>query len=103
MEMMRGHSRNILALAVVTMAALALATSANAFPLWNPTTIPTELWLDAAEASTVTETSGQVSRWGDRSGNGRDATQGTAANQPDYVAGGQNGLNVVRLTEAPIS
>jgi len=71
--------------------------AANAAPLWTPAEITTELWLDAADAGTVTESSGQVSQWDDKSGNARNATQTTGANQPDYVLGEQNGLNIMRL------
>lgn len=57
--------------------------------------IQTALWLDAADASTVTTVSGAVSQWNDKSGNRRNATQGTAANRPAYTFAGQNGQNVL--------
>jgi len=40
------------------------------------------LWLDAADTSTFTFNSGNVSEWRDKSGGNRHATQSTAANQP---------------------
>ena len=83
--------RTVLILAAVAMAAL--ATSANAAP-WTPADATTALWLDAADASTVTESGGAVSQWNDKSGNGRNAT-GVAG--PSYVPAVQNGLNVMRL------
>ena len=52
--------------------------------LWTPAEITTALWLDAADASTITESSGSVSSWADKSGNDRHATQGTALHQPEY-------------------
>jgi hypothetical protein len=91
----RKRSVNALALAAVAIAALALTTPASAAPLWTPADITTELWLDASDASTITETAGAMSQWNDKSGNARNATQATAANQPTTGALTQNGLNVI--------
>jgi len=91
-----GRCLRILAVPVFVMAAIVLASSASAAPLWTPAEITTALWLDAGDADTVTETSGAVSQWDDKSGNGRNATAG-AGIEPDYVLAEQNGLNVVRL------
>jgi hypothetical protein len=63
--------------------------------VWNPSMITTALWLDAADASTVTTVSSAVSQWNDKSGNGRNATQSTAGYRPTYTSAGQNGLNVL--------
>jgi hypothetical protein len=63
--------------------------------LWTPAAITTALWLDAADASTVTTVSGNVSQWNDKSGNGRNAAQGTAGSRPAYTSAGQNGLNTI--------
>lgn len=60
--------------------------------VWNPSMISTALWLDAADASTVTTVSGVVSEWRDKSGKNRHFTQETAANRPAYSATGFNGL-----------
>lgn len=50
-----------------------------------------EVWLDATVASSITIGTG-VSIWADLSGNtGRNATQSTGANQPNYVASAING------------
>jgi hypothetical protein len=65
------------------------------FTQWTPALISTALWLDAADASTVTTVSGAVSQWNDKSGNARNATQSTAGNRPTYTSAGQNGLNVL--------
>ncbi|MFM6604596.1 MAG: hypothetical protein ACKPH3_11045 [Dolichospermum sp.] len=62
--------------------------------LWTPAQISTDLWLDAADSSTITLNGSTVSQWNDKSGNGRNATQATAANQPAYNET-QNGLRVV--------
>ena len=50
--------------------------------LWTPSDILTELWLDASDDSTITESSGSVSAWADKSGNGNGATQVSAPDQP---------------------
>jgi hypothetical protein len=58
--------------------------------LWRPTEISTALWLDAEDASTITLNGSTVSQWNDKSGNGRNATQATAASQPGYNTSGIN-------------
>lgn len=62
---------------------------------WDPSLISTALWLDAADASTITESSGAVSQWNDKSGNNRNAAQATPANRPAYSLAAQNGKNTV--------
>jgi len=62
---------------------------------FNPKTIAgLQLWLDAADASSVTTVSGAASQWNDKSGNGRHATQTTANNRPAYngLIGGKAAL-----------
>ena len=53
------------------------------------------LWLDAGDSRTVKESSGSVSKWNDKSGQGNDVTQGSAAKQPTTDATTQNGKNVI--------
>jgi hypothetical protein len=64
--------------------------------LWTPSAITTALWYDAADASTVTIATG-VSQWNDKSGNSRNATQSTGANQPLVISNALNGKSVVRF------
>ena len=54
-------------------------------------------WYDAADAGTVLVSGGTIYQWNDKSGHGRNLTQGTAANQPTLAAGVLNGLPVVRF------
>ena len=55
--------------------------------LFSPSEVSNmNLWLDAADASTITHSSNAVSQWSDKSGNSNHATQGTAANQPTLVS-----------------
>ena len=63
--------------------------------VWNPSMIQTALWLDAADASTVTAPGGVVEQWNDKSGNGRNAVQATAGNRPAFTSGGLNSRNVI--------
>jgi hypothetical protein len=65
----------------------------GSFTQWTPALITTALWLDAADASTVTTVSGAVSQWNDKSGNGRNATQATAGSRPTVASASQNSLN----------
>lgn len=60
--------------------------------LWQPSDIGSilALWLDAADTSTITLNGSTVSQWNDKSGNGRNAVQATAANQPTFSATGLN-------------
>ncbi|MFM5925730.1 MAG: hypothetical protein ACKPB9_28055 [Dolichospermum sp.] len=57
----------------------------------TPAQTSTDLWLDAADSSTIILNGSTVSQWCDKSGNERHATQATAANQPVYQATGLNG------------
>jgi len=70
------------------------------FTSWDPSLITTALWLDAADASTVTTVSGAVSQWNDKSGNGRNATQATPGNRPAYTTAGLNSRNVITFDGA---
>ena len=63
--------------------------------VWNPSMISTALWLDAADAGTVTTVSGAVSQWNDKSGNGRNATQPTSTRRPTYSAAFLNSKAVI--------
>jgi hypothetical protein len=65
--------------------------------LWTPAAITTALWLDAADASSVTTVSGRVSQWNDKSGNARNASQSTSAQRPGYTASALNGLSVLEF------
>jgi hypothetical protein len=64
-----------------------------------------ELWYDAADLSTITASSGAVSQWNDKSGFGRNLTQGSGALQPTTGTQTINGRNALdfnsdRLTSA---
>jgi hypothetical protein len=66
------------------------------FPsLWTPASISTSAWYDAADESTITESSGSVSQWSDKSGNDAHATQTSGSFQPSTGTETINGLNVI--------
>lgn len=54
-----------------------------------------QLWLDAADTSTITSASGAVSQWNDKSGNDYHVTQTTAAKKPTTGASLHNGNNIL--------
>lgn len=82
----------------VTMAAN--VTTTNTF---NPISISgTLLWLDSADTSTITYSSGSnISQWSDKSGLNYNFTQPTGANQPTYVTM-TNGKPALNLTNSGV-
>jgi hypothetical protein len=67
-------------------------------PVQSPRSISgCALWLDAADTSTLTLSTNNVTQWSDKSGNGNNATQATTSNQPT-TGGSQNGLNTLLFT-----
>lgn len=62
--------------------------------LWTPSNITTALWLDASDSSTVTTVSGAISQWSDKSGNSRNATNGTPLARPAYSSAFLNSYSV---------
>lgn len=66
------------------------------FPRFDPRSIPgLGLWLDAADASTITLESGVVSQWNDKSYFGRNAAQADSTRRPGTT--NINGLNVLNF------
>jgi hypothetical protein len=53
------------------------------------------LWLDAADTSTITVSGNEVTQWTDRSANAYAFTQGTSTNRPSSGTRTVNGLNVI--------
>jgi len=63
---------------------------------WEPDQLTNlEAWYDADDATTITESSGAVSQWDDKSGNGYHLTQGTGAAQPTTGTRTLNSKNVM--------
>lgn len=64
---------------------------------FTPLSLSPALWLDAADAATVTLVSSAVSQWNDKSGNNRHAAQATSGSRPTNPAAVLNSLPVVRF------
>lgn len=62
---------------------------------FSPLALQPTVWLDAADSSTITASSGSVSQWSDKSGNNFHVTQATSANQPTTGSNTINSLNVL--------
>jgi Glycosyl hydrolases family 16 len=63
----------------------------------QPSTVGLAVWLDASDRSSlVVDTNGNISKWSDKSGNGRDATNG--ASGPAIVTAGLANRDVVRFS-----
>lgn len=62
---------------------------------WTPLSLPSlALWLDASDAATITLAGSKISQWNDKSGNGRNVTQGTDAARPTLTSAGLNSKDV---------
>jgi len=68
--------------------------------LWTPELINTVGWFDASDASTITESSNNVSQWDDKSGNGNNLVQLSSSNQPSYATGQINGVSALVFKDA---
>lgn len=56
-----------------------------------------QLWLDCADFNTIVQSGGLVSAWKDKSGQLRNATQGTGGSQPTYTTNAQAGNAVLNF------
>lgn len=59
-----------------------------------------QLWLDAADSSSITLSGTKVTQWNDKSGNAYIFTQTTSGFQPTYSTASLNGLNTITFTSA---
>lgn len=70
-------------------------------PAFTPKSIAgLALWLDASDATTITQVANAVSQWRDKSGNNNHGNQATGTAQPLVQAAAQNGLNTLGFTSA---
>ncbi len=53
------------------------------------------LWLDAADANSITQSANAVSQWNDKSGKSNHVTQTTGLAQPIYTPNGQNSKSTI--------
>jgi hypothetical protein len=82
------------------LSALAPTVTASVVP-FDPLSLSPVAWWDASDDSTITEVSGRISDWDDKSGNGWDLTQSTAGSRPSYTTAAINGLNVAEWPADP--
>ena len=64
-----------------------------------PEDIAFALWLDASDTSTITHSNSLVSRWADKSGRSRHATQSNDLKKPFTNTRKLNGLNLIKFEE----
>jgi len=71
---------------------------------FTPTSVTgCQLWLDAADSSTLTLSGSSVTQWNDKSGNQRNFNQPTSGSRPTYVSNGLNNYPIVRFASAFLS
>jgi len=71
---------------------------------FTPTSVAgCQLWLDAADSSTLTLSGSSVTQWNDKSGNQRNFNQPTSGSRPTYVSNGLNNYPIVRFASAFLS
>lgn len=80
--------------AVADSMALAIAGNAPVTSEFSPSTLTSRLWLDMADTSTLTESSGKVTSIADKSLNGTDLTA-TNTSTITAVSSGLNGRNIL--------
>ncbi len=65
-------------------------------PFFSPNALSgLNLWLDAADSSTITTSGSSVTQWRDKSSSGYTFTQGNTSLSPKYGLNTMNGLNVI--------
>jgi hypothetical protein len=57
-------------------------------PLWSPSQIGTDLWLDSANSTSLIMDGNRVSQWSDLSGNARHGTQSLTTSMPTVTSEG---------------
>ena len=62
-----------------------------------PSDLKIALWLDASDASTITQSNGSVSEWADKSGNGNHALQTKSSNMPTLASNSLGGKSVIEF------
>jgi hypothetical protein len=72
-----------------------VSTQVSSWLNFTPLSFSPQLWLDASDTTTITESGGSVSQWNDKSGNGRDFVQATAGSQPSTGTITLNNKNVI--------
>lgn len=74
---------------------IGIVASGNSGTPFDPLSLSPAQWFDASDLTTITEGSGSVSQWSDKSGNGYHISQAVGTNQPKTGTRTINGLNVL--------
>jgi len=75
----------------------AVSSQVSSWLNFSPLSFNPQLWLDASDTSTITESGGAVSQWNDKSGNAHNVTQATGAAQPTTNLNTINQKNVLKF------
>lgn len=63
--------------------------------VWELPVAGATAWYDAADTSSITDSSNAVSQWNDKSGNNYNVVQSSAGSKPTTNTNTQNGLNII--------
>ena len=74
---------------------LQVSTEVSSWVNFNPLSLQPSIWMDSSDLSTITESSGAVSQWTDKSSNAFAFTQSVAAAQPTTGTRTVNGRNAI--------
>jgi hypothetical protein len=66
---------------------------------WNPTQLPTTIWIDADDSTTIEDTTGSVTKVLDKSGNLNHFVQSDPTNQPSTLVDTLNNRNVITFNK----
>jgi len=72
-----------------------VSTQVSSWLNFTPLSLNPQLWLDAADPTTITLSGSSVTQWDDKSGNGYNVTQGTAISRPTIATDPVTGLTVI--------
>lgn len=91
-----GTAPAIIDVPAVTFTLTPLAPTVAATSAFSPADLSPAAWWDASDTGTVTTSSGAVTDWTDKSGNGWHLAQATSGRRPDYISSAINGLHAIQ-------
>lgn len=91
-----GTAPAIIEVPAVTFTLTPLSPTVAATASFSPADLSPDAWWDASDTGTVTTSSGDVTDWNDKSGNGWHLSQGTSGRRPAYVSSAINGLHAIQ-------
>ena len=103
LNMIKTTQRAVLRAAFAAVFGIGMSCCVPSAQAWTPADLPNlALWLDGSDTGTLfldtgatqaITNNGAIARWNDKSGNGRNFTQGTAVNCPTFTTNSINGLS----------